>query len=76
MERLISGAYGTAGLWPTWLHMFPGLILDLPQTPHACLSPVEKCFHLVHFKMCFHTEDIEADGWQPSLLESFLREEA
>lgn len=56
MERLIAGAYGTAGLWPTRLHMLPGLVLDLPQTPHDCLSPVEKCFHLVHFKMCFHTE--------------------
>lgn len=24
--------------WSTWLHMLPGLILDLPQTPHGCLS--------------------------------------
>lgn len=56
MERLISGAYSTPGLWPTWLCMLSWLFFDLPQTPHDCLSPVEKCFHLVHFKMCFHTE--------------------
>lgn len=83
MERLISGAYSTAGLWPTWLRMLPGLILDLPQTPHDCLSPVEKCFHHVHlYTKCLSTqrpEDVKADGGQPPLLEMFsqifIREE-
>lgn len=77
VERLISVAYSTAGLWPTWL-LQCSLISDLPQTPHDCVSPVEKCFHLVHFKMCFHTE---ARGYQSrwpaaSSFRIFLREEA